>query len=75
MWALATRSRPDNCKRLIQAWNDTQASTPVYVRLDLDDPKLETLKNLPWPATFQIHTGSRIGLARSINEVFESIPI
>jgi hypothetical protein len=74
MWALATRSRPANCARFIAAWIETKSSTPVYVRLDLDDPELETIKNLPWPVEFKIHIGSRIGLSRSINEMFTQYP-
>jgi len=74
MWALATRSRPDNCKRFIQAWHDTQATSPVYVRLDADDPELATLTQLDWPKEFSVHVGPRIGLSRSINEMYQQHP-
>lgn len=69
-----TRSRPDNCSRFINAWQTTSASTPVYVRLDDDDPELDAIKNLPWPNEFKIHVGPRVGVSRSINEVFEQHP-
>lgn len=46
----------------------------MYVRLDNDDPELETIKNLSWPEEFEIHVGPRIGLSRSLNEVFEQYP-
>ena len=74
MWVFATRSRPDNCLRFIQSWLDTQASSPVYVRLDNNDPYLDTLKKLPWPLGFQVHVGPRNGLARAINELYEQFP-
>lgn len=74
MWVLATRSRPANCERLIQAWQDTNASTPVLVRLDSCDPELKQVQNLPWPKNFEICVGPRLGLSRSINEVFEKYP-
>lgn len=74
MWVLATRSRPDNCRRFIQAWSDTKASTSVLLRFDQCDPALEQLINLDWPQNFQIRIGSRIGLSGSINELFELYP-
>ena len=74
MWALPTRSRPENCLRFIKAWHNSQASTPVYVRLDNDDPQLDQLSNLPWPGTFVVHTGPRQGISRAMNEVFIKHP-
>ena len=74
MWVLATRSRPDNCLRFIRSWADTQASSPVYVRLDDNDPCIDVLKQLPWPTEFQICVGPRRGLARAINELYEQFP-
>lgn len=74
MWALATRSRPDNCERFIKAWQLTNAKTCVCVRLDQCDPELEQLLNLSWPAEFRIQIGSRCGLSASINEIFEHYP-
>lgn len=74
MWVLATRSRPANCQRLIDAWLATQASTPVYVRLDACDPELQALLALPWPNNFEITVAARRGLSASVNEVFERYP-
>lgn len=70
MWILPTRSRPESCKRFIQAWNDTKSSTPVYVRLDNNDPKLSELIKLEWPSTFKIETGEREGVAKATNDFF-----
>jgi hypothetical protein len=74
MWVLATRSRPDNCARFIQAWQQTQARTPVYVRVDQDDPELKIITQLPWPKEFVIAVGARAGLSKSINELYEKFP-
>lgn len=71
MWVLATRSRPDSCRRFIQSWLDTSASTPVLVRLDQCDPELDRLTNLDWPQNFELKIGPRLGLSGSINELFE----
>jgi hypothetical protein len=74
MWAFATRSRPDNCRRFIEAWNNTNASTLVFVRLDECDPYIEDLKNLPWPKTFEIIIGKREGLRAAIQEMYLKYP-
>lgn len=71
MWVLATRSRPKNCARFIQSWSSTTASTPVYLRLDSCDPDLDEIIALPWPDQFNVVVGQRVGLSRSINEMFE----
>ena len=40
MWLLASRGRPQNFQRFVDSWIKTNASTPVYVRLDDCDPTL-----------------------------------
>lgn len=74
MWALPTRSRPSNCQRFIDAWNNTQAATPVYVRLDECDPYLEELLSLKWPDSFKIVVGKRMGLSAAMQETFIENP-
>lgn len=74
MWVLPTRNRPSSCLRFINAWQATNASTPVYVRLDLDDPDIDALKSLPWPNEFKVTVAPRRGLSKSMNEVFEVYP-
>lgn len=74
MWVLATRSRVANCQRFIQAWHDTRASTPVYVRIDHCDPNLGKLLALPWPKEFVVVTGVRARLRASANEMFNNYP-
>ena len=70
MWVLATRSRPANCARFINAWKETQASTPVYVRLDQCDPNLEELTSLDWPKEFTINIGPREGCRAAYTEAY-----
>jgi hypothetical protein len=74
MWVLATRSRPRSCERFIQAWKTTQATSPVYVRLDDCDPELQSILELPWPDDFVLEIGIRRGLSASMNELFEQYP-
>lgn len=74
MWILATRNRVKNCQRFIAAWTQSQASTPVYVRVDDCDPFLSELTELPWPPTFQLHVGPRQGLRSAMDEMFQAYP-
>jgi len=74
MWIFATRNRVNNCKRFITLWHETKASSPVYLRLDDDDPALEEMKSLPWPKEFIMHIGPRVRLAGSMEEMFRNYP-
>jgi hypothetical protein len=74
MWIFATRSRPENCKRFIEAWIKTKSSTPVYLRIDIDDPFLEELKQINWPKEFEVVVGPREGLRAALNEGFAKHP-
>lgn len=74
MWIFATRNRPENCKRFIDAWIKTEASTPVYVRIDEDDSTLEDLTSLPWPKEFKVVVGKREGLRAAMQELYIENP-
>jgi hypothetical protein len=74
MWILATRNRVENCERFIAGWNQSQAATPVYVRMDNCDPSIDALLVLDWPATFSIHVGPRQGLCAAMQEMFHAHP-
>jgi hypothetical protein len=74
MWVFATRNRVENCKRFIEAWHRTRASSKVYVRLDEDDPALESMIELSWPATFEINIGPRVRIAGAMQEMFKKYP-
>lgn len=74
MWVLPTRSRPANCQRFIQAWNETGASTPVYLRIDSCDPLLEQITALSWPKEFNVVIGPRQGMKAALQEMFLNYP-
>lgn len=74
MWIFATRNRLQNCERFIRAWNETQASSDVYVRIDQDDPSLDQLQRLPWPSTFQVQVGPRVRMGQAMQEMFTRYP-
>jgi hypothetical protein len=74
MWILAARSRVTSCQRFIEAWHKSQASTPVYVRLDECDTVLNDLLALDWPKQFTIHVGPRQGLRAAMEEMFQAHP-
>lgn len=74
MWVLPTRSRVDNCKRFINAWKETNASTTVYLRLDDCDPCINELQNLNWPEQFIVVVGPREGMKASLQEMFNKYP-
>lgn len=74
MWILATRNRVENCQRFIAGWNQSQASSSVYVRIDDCDPVVQELLALPWPDTFSIHVGPRQGLCAAMQEMFQAHP-
>lgn len=70
MWVFATRNRLENCKRFIETWHHTEASSSVYVRMDEDDPALKELLNLSWPLTFEIVVGPRARIGTAMQEMF-----
>ena len=74
MWVFPTRSRVDNCKRFIDAWKKTNASTPVYLRIDDCDPCIDELQNLNWPEQFTLVVGPREGIKASLQEMFAKYP-
>jgi len=74
MWLLASRGRPQNFQRFVDSWIKTNASTPVYVRLDTCDPSLNEYNKIIMPKEFVIVIDSRARLGRAMNELFEKYP-
>lgn len=74
MWILASRGRPENYKRFIDHWIKTKGSTPVYVRLDECDPKIEDYKKIMAPPEFNVIVDKRARLGRAMNEMYEKYP-
>ena len=74
MWVFATRSRFSNCVRFLESWIKTSASSPVYVRMDEDDPELDRLLKLPWPLEFELVVGPQARIGQAMNEMFGKYP-
>lgn len=74
MWVFATRSRFSNCVRFLESWIKTSASSPVYVRMDEDDPELYRLLKLPWPPEFELVVGPQARIGQAMNEMFNKYP-
>jgi hypothetical protein len=74
MWVFATRSRFSNCVRFLESWIKTSASSPVYVRMDEDDPELDRLLKLPWPPEFELVVGPQARIGQAMNEMFNKYP-
>lgn len=70
MWILPSRGRPGNLRRLIKAATETHMSTPVWLRLDEDDPSLPDYLATPLPALWEREVGLRLPLSSIYNEAF-----
>lgn len=69
MWILPSRGRPQNVIRLIEAFNRTGATTPVWLRLDDDDPQPE-LHGGNWI----VNIGPRLLLSEIYAEAYRKYP-
>ena len=70
MWVLPSRGRPQNIARLIKAYNETGASTPVWLRMDDDDIHHPG----PYPDTWTVEIGPRLPLSNIYNEAYQKAP-
>ena len=74
MWILPTRSRVKNCQRLISAFAATDTASPIYVRLDDNDPELEQMADLPWPDYCEIVIGPQVRMRAAMEEMLGRYP-
>ncbi len=74
MWILPSRSRPHNLLRLIDAWYETGASTPVELCMDSDDPCLPQVEAINIPSGWKIVVGHRGPLSVIYNAAHERHP-
>lgn len=74
MWSLPTRGRPSNLKRFVDAYQKTQSTTKIFLRLDEDDDKLEEYLKIKLPETFIVRIGPREGLTAAMNQMFREYP-
>lgn len=74
MWILASRGRPHNIRRFIDAYNSTKSTSRMYVRLDECDPELPNYKKIKFPKTFKVVVGKRARLGAAMKELFDTHP-
>ena len=74
MWILPSRGRPNNARRLIDAMRNTGCVSPVWMRLDDDDPTLDQYMNIPRPSQWVIVVGERKPLSDIYAEHYEAHP-
>jgi hypothetical protein len=60
VFSLPTRSRPHNLARFIEAYRETEASHPVWLRLDDCDPHLADYDAIPLPDHWLKTVGPRL---------------
>ncbi len=70
MWILPSRSRPQNLRRLIVAG----ITTPVYLRLDDDDPMLQGYRDIDFPLGWFFIVTKRALLSSIYNAIFMAMP-
>ena len=70
MWILPSRSRPQNLRRLIAAG----ITTPVYLRLDDDDPMLQGYRDIDFPLGWFFIVTKRALLSSIYNAAFMVMP-
>ncbi len=68
MWIIPSRSRPQNIRRLIGI------TTPVYLRLDDDDPMLQGYRDLDLPWNWIFVVTKRASFSSIYNEFFIALP-
>jgi len=71
MWIVPSRSRPHNIGRLVIAYVETEAATPVWLRLDNDDPTLGGYMDIHYPDNWYLEVGPRKPLSGYYNEIYE----
>jgi len=65
-----SRGRPQNIIRLIEAYNKTGATTPVWLRLDEDDAGYQD----EYPPLWTVETGKRVPLSGIYEEARQNNP-
>lgn len=68
MWVLPSRGRPHNALRLFKAYKETEASTPVWLRIDDDDLGYQQYGN------WIVDVGPRLPLSEIYNEAMRKFP-
>ena len=66
MWILPSRGRPHNVERLLKAYIDTGATTPVVLRIDDDDCGYNVSNE-----TWIVEVGQRLPLSEIYNSIYQ----
>ncbi len=74
VWCCPSRGRPHNIERLVIAWEDTQASCVLDLRLDEDDPELDRYMQIQFPDLWAVTVGPRATGAEYTNETLDRYP-
>lgn len=76
MFILPSRNRPHRLAELMGAYRHTNATAPVMVRIDDDDPAKERYQNLlrTAPSDWTLHIGPRVKVTGVYVEVFKQHP-
>lgn len=68
-----SRGRPQNIRRLIDAWVETEAEATLLVAIDDDDPQIDNymnvMKHAPNDEQYQLFVGQRLRLAGTLNHI------
>jgi hypothetical protein len=73
-WFLPSRSRPHNVERLARAWIETEASTPLVLRVDEDDPLADVYLAMELPKGWALVVEPRLPLGEIYNEFYQRQP-
>jgi len=74
LWFLPSRLRPANVERLAKAWVETEASTPLVLRVDEDDALLGVYRTLDMPPGWTLMVEKRLPLGEIYNEFYRRRP-
>lgn len=64
-----SRGRPRNIARLVESWKLTQATCPIYICVDDDDPELDAYRALDLPDSWELVVGAPKRFAAWLNEI------
>ena len=70
MWFLPSLGRPEKLQEVMEACSNSH----IYVYLHRGDERLPDYYDLPWPRTWEIKVGERLGLCDALNWCIKEFP-